>query len=179
SLGATRSRVSITATIRRKTSRLFGRNALNTPGIDDSPTQIEPLRAKRSWFGSVGARFYRQDCMLRESHESSQNVQVELQEDTGTPSTTTTATSASSPSETSPARSLGRHRLFRGRGFRLQSLPAKFRRGGAAIFRWSSSSGPSDEDKENMPMLDPPASTRPDYTGSWSSFRLGVHKAVR
>ncbi|KAK4242475.1 hypothetical protein C8A03DRAFT_11330 [Achaetomium macrosporum] len=168
SIRTARSRLPIAATIRRRTSRLFGNNATATKDNNPQPIQGPLLKTKRSWFNSVGARFARQDRFALDSQESSQDAQVELREEART-----TDTSLPS-SDDSQARSSTRRRLFSG----LQSLPAKFRRGGAALFGRSSSSSFSDEGRENTPMLTVPAARLPD-TGSWSSFRMGVQKAVQ
>lgn len=184
SLPATRSRESIVATIRRRTSRIFGRDVPDMPENTASSIPAGPLGNKRSWFDSIGARFSRKDQAAPElEQQSSQDARVELREVAGTSSTSSTASTTtptgSSPSGTSPARSHQKRRFLRGgRAFKLQSLPAKFRRGGAAIFRWSSSSGSSTDDKEDAPMLNA-ANTRVVSTGSWNSFRIGVPKNPR
>jgi hypothetical protein len=142
--------------------------AANTPQPNPPPS----LKSKRGWFHSVGARFQRHDDAAPESSESSQEVLVELEESRGT------ANSQSSP-ETSPSPlpSPGRRRLFNSNRLRLHSLPARFRRRRAALF--SRSSSLSDEDKENSPALTAPRPANASNTGSWSSFRSGVQRAVR
>jgi hypothetical protein len=126
------------------------------------------LKTKRSWFNSVGARFSRQGPFALDSQERSQDTQAGLR---GAARTTDTSSPSSDGSQ---ARSSTRRRLFSG----LHSLPAKFRRGGAALFGRSSSSSLSDEGREHMPMLTVSTARLPD-TGSLSSFRMGVQKAVR
>ncbi|KAK4043277.1 hypothetical protein C8A01DRAFT_43765 [Parachaetomium inaequale] len=173
SLGTSRSRLSIVATLRRRTSRLLGRKGTAAASTaDNTPQLIQPesVKSKRSWFHSVGARFHRHDHTLLESSESSQGIQVEMEE------TSRTNTNPPSSPEISPSPSPTRRRLFRGRHLRLHSLPAKFRRRGAALF--SRSSSLSDEDKENFFTL-PARPVHASNTGSWSSFRSGVQRAVR
>ncbi|KAK3301610.1 uncharacterized protein B0T15DRAFT_317422 [Chaetomium strumarium] len=168
SIRTARSRMSITATIRRKTSRLFGNDVTDAADNRSQSIRGPPLRTKRSWFNSVGVRFARQDGFALDVQESSQDAQVALREKART-------TDTSSPSsDDSHARSSTGRRLFSG----LQTLPAKFRRGGAALLGRSSSSSLSDEGRENMPMLTVSPARLPD-TGSLSSFRIGVQKAVR
>ncbi|KAK4153692.1 hypothetical protein C8A00DRAFT_15102 [Chaetomidium leptoderma] len=175
SLETSHSRLSIVTSLRHRTSRLFGRNVAVTNTADNTPQAIQPrpLKNRHSWFHSVGARFHRRDHTVLESSESSQDFQVELEECPGRINT------PSSP-ETSPPRSPVRRRFFRSR-LRLQSLPTKFRRGGTALFRRASSSSFSDEDKENFPVPTRPTARPADTpnTGSWSSFRSGVQRAVR
>ncbi|KAH6841137.1 hypothetical protein B0I37DRAFT_232194 [Chaetomium sp. MPI-CAGE-AT-0009] len=172
SLSTSRSRKSIVTGLRRKTSRLFGRNATNSATPDNSPQPIQPdsLKSKRSWFHSVGSRFHRHGHAVLESSESSQGIQVEMEE---TPHTTNPPSS----SETTPPRSPMRRRRFRSR-LRLHSLPARFRRRGVTVLTRSPSR--SDEDKENFITVTGPAgSGGASNTGSWSSFRSGVQRAVR
>jgi hypothetical protein len=175
SLRTSRSRRSLVATLRRKTSHLIRRNAAVTNTADSTPVPIhhEPPRNKRSWFHSVGARFQSHDHAALESSESSQDVQVELEEGSGL------VNPPSSP-EISPSRSPERRRTFGGR-LRLHSLPSRIRRRSAAFFRRTSSSDPSDEDKENLSVLamPPPRPVNSSNAGSWSSFRSGVQRAVR
>ncbi|KAK3296278.1 uncharacterized protein B0H64DRAFT_374389 [Chaetomium fimeti] len=82
SLSTSRSRKSIAASLRHKTSRLFGRNATNIATTDNTPVPIqpEPLKGKHGWFHSVGSRFHRHDHAAPESSESSQGIQVEMEE---------------------------------------------------------------------------------------------------
>jgi hypothetical protein len=177
SLEASPSRVSLVATLRRRTSTIFRRNAITmtpaTPSAaDNTPRTIqhESVKNKRGWFHSVGARFQRHDDAAPGSSESSQVVLVELEESPGT------VNPQSSP-ETLPSPSPGRRRHFTSSRLRLHSLPAKFRRRRTAIF--SRSSSLSDEDKENSPALNAPRPVNASNTGSWSSFRSGVQRAVR
>ncbi|KAL2134190.1 hypothetical protein VTI74DRAFT_811 [Chaetomium olivicolor] len=172
SLRTSRSRHSIVATIRRKASRLFGRDVTNTVDKHSQPIEVHPPPPKRNWFSSVGARFSRRNHRALDSQESSSSndVRAECWEMTGT------IAPPSSP-ELSPTRSSTRRRMFGSSRFRLHSLPAKFRRGAAGVFRPSSSTSLSD-DFGNIPAVSVPA-PRLTPTGSWSSFRIGVQKAVR
>ncbi|KAK4250578.1 hypothetical protein C7999DRAFT_38418 [Corynascus novoguineensis] len=175
SLQTSGSRLSIVATLRRKTSRLVTRDiaviTANTVDNTPQPVQPRPPTSKRSWFQSVGARFHRHDHVALESSESSQEIRMELDE------TSPTTNSPSSP-EILPSQSPVRRRHFRGR-LRLHSLPARFRRRRATLF--SRSSSLSDSDKENFLTMPAPRA-RPGMVsnaGSWSSFRSGVQRAVR
>ncbi|KAH6627615.1 hypothetical protein F5144DRAFT_621762 [Chaetomium tenue] len=172
SLNTSRSRKSIVASLRHKTSRLLGRNATNNATADNTPQplQPEPSKSKRGWFHSVGSRFHRHDHIALGSSECSQEIQVVMEE---APQKTD---SPSSP-ETTPPRSPMRRRRFRSR-LRLHSLPARFRQRGVSLF--SRSPSLSDEDKENFVVVAAPArSGEGSNTGSWSSFRSGVQRAVR
>ncbi|KAK4123997.1 hypothetical protein N657DRAFT_436883 [Parathielavia appendiculata] len=174
-------RRSLVASLHRKTSHLLGRNPVITNTADNTPLPVHPgpLRSKPSWFHSVGARLQskRHNHAVIQSSDSSQEIEVELEEGSGM------INPPSSPEispETSRSRSPERRRTFSGR-LRLRSLPAKIRRRSAALFRRTSSSNPSDEDKENLSLLEtPPAGpVNSPNTGSWSSFRSGVQRAVR
>lgn len=174
SANTSHSRLSIVATVRRKTSRLFGRNAANINAADTIPQlgQSESLNSGRGWFISVGARFHgRHDDTALELSKSPQEPHMELQESSGT---TNSPYSPNTPSSRPPVR----RRLFRGR-LRLHSLPAKFRRRKIALP--SRSRSPSNEDKENFLVMTAPTVRPADApnAGSWSSFRSGAQKAVR
>ncbi|KAK3900283.1 hypothetical protein C8A05DRAFT_17401 [Staphylotrichum tortipilum] len=187
SLDTSRSRTSIVASLRRRTSRLLGRHGAVTPAPtpDNTPQPIHttpPSKSKRNWINSVGARFRRTDRTALGSSDSSQDAHVELRETADTPK------SASSPHALPvPQQLIGRHRrLFSSGRTRLHSLPARIRRRGSSIFRRASSSSLSDEGKENFVERDPgrtpsrpTSSANTANTGSWSSFRSGVQRAVR
>lgn len=173
SLSTSRSRKSIVSSLRHKTSRLLGRNVTNNATADNTPQRVQPdpPKGKRGWFHSVGSRFHRHDHIALGSSECSQEIRVVMEE-------APQKTNPPSSPETTPPRSPMRHRRFRSR-LRLHSLPSRFRRRGITLF--SRSPSLSDEDKENcITMTGPPA--RPgevSNTGSWSSFRSGVQRAVR
>lgn len=186
SLDTSRSRTSIVASLRRRTSRLLGRHGPVTPAdttLDNTPQPLHaaPGKSKRNWINSVGARFRRTDHTALGSSDSSQDAHVELRETTATPKP------ASSPEVLPAPQPLGRHRrLFSSGRTRLHSLPARIRRRGSSIFRRASSSSLSDDGKENENFVVPgrnPARTASSgntaNTGSWSSFRSGVQRAVR
>lgn len=181
------SRSSLVATLRRKTSTIFRRNPITMTAITAStaentsqptqPIQAESEKSKRGWFHSVGSRFHRQDHAAPESSESSQD-EIEMEESAGTANSQSSPETSPSPSpETSPSPPPGRRRLFSSRRLRLHSLPARFRRRRTALF--SRSSSLSNEDKENSPSLTAPRPVNASNTGSWSSFRSGVQRAVR
>lgn len=174
SLNTSRSRKSIVASLRHKTSRLLGRNVTTKNATADNtpqPLQPDPPKSKRGWFHSVGSRFHRHDHIALGSSECSQEIQIVMEE---APQKTN---SPSSP-ETTPPRSPMRRRRFRSR-LRLHSLPSRFRRRGVSLF--SRSPSLSDEDKENFVAVAGPAarSGEGSNAGSWSSFRSGVQRAVR
>ncbi|KAK4106913.1 hypothetical protein N658DRAFT_491536 [Parathielavia hyrcaniae] len=160
-------RRSLVATLRRKTSYLLSRNPALANTADNAPLPVHQtaLRSKRNWFHSVGARFQiqRHDHVAIRSSESSQEIQVELEEGSGM------INPPSSPEmspEISPSRSPERRRTFSGR-LKLNSLPARIRRRSAALFRRPSLSNHSDEDKENFSLLEtPPRPVNPSNTGS-------------
>ncbi|KAK4141671.1 uncharacterized protein C8A04DRAFT_38943 [Dichotomopilus funicola] len=179
--GTSSPRGSIVDSLRRKTSRFLLRRdtpIVLTATVDNSIAQdvaARPLiKTKRGWFQSVGSRFHSQGRHAAlGSSGSSQYLQIEMAESpSSSPPTDPVSTPEISPALTPPKR----HRL-KGR-FQLNTLPARFRRRKVDVF--SRSPSLSDEDKENF--LDQSAPVRPGYavnTGSWSSFRFGVHKAVR
>ena len=204
SLKTGRPRRSFVGSIRSKTSRFFGRsiamttsaditNAADITGTADTisiadsiaqpvqaPVQTSPAKTRRSWFNSVGARFHRHGRRaILLSSDSEQCVRVELEDATGVADQPSALERRRSPSPIS-------RRLFgTRRHLRLQSLPNKLRRS-SSVFRRSSSSL-SDKGKENFVNLVSPApptessfnAANAANTGSWSSFRSGVQRAVR
>jgi len=174
SIKTSRSRRSIVTSLRSKTSRLFGRtlNDTNTAQEISHPSRASPVRSKRRWFNSVGARFHRQDRTVLESSDKFQDARVELSTSPGT-------ANPPSPRERSPSPSPIGRRPF-GRRRRVPSFPTQFRRPSASTFRRSSSSL-SEKGKENLVELAGPVELPANAanTGSWSSFRSGVQRAVR
>ncbi len=202
SLKTSRPRRSFVGSIRSKTSRFFGRNtaipknaditttvdSTNTADITSAadiisiadsirqPVQTSPVKTRRSWFNSVGTRFHRHGRRtILLSSDSEQCVHVELEDATGVSDQPSALERPRSPSPIS-------RRLFgTRRNLRLQSLPSKLRRS-TSVFRRSSSSL-SDKGKENFVSPAPPAESSTNVatanTGSWSSFRSGVQRAVR
>ncbi|KAL2159592.1 hypothetical protein VTH06DRAFT_2161 [Thermothelomyces fergusii] len=189
---ASQSRLSITASLRYRASSLLGRGATANPVAsnddddnnngednDDSTAYqnpqtlgAHPLKNRRDWFRSLGARLHRHRHVILASSESSHGVQLESEENAhaaGLPSSSETTPSLSSPA---------RRRSLRGR-LRLSSLPARFRR--RATARFSRPSSLSDSDKENFlaVAVPPPRPRTVSNPGSWSSFRSGVQRAVR
>ena len=139
------------------------------------PVQAPPVKTRRSWFNSVGARFHRQDrTVLKSSDSGSHYGPVELEDASGM--TNRPPPSLERPRSPSP---ISRRLFGTRRRFRLHSLPNKLRRSASVFCR--SSSSLSDKGKENA--VDLPAPPRPltnaPNTGSWSSFRSGVQRAVR
>lgn len=174
SIKTSRSRRSIVTSLRSKTSRLFGRNLNDTNAAEEipHPAQPSPAKSKRRWYNSVGTRFRRHDRTILESSDGSQDAHVEL-------STSPGAANFASPRMRSRSPSPISRRLF-GRRRRVPSFPAQFRRPSASTFRRSSSSL-SEKGKENLVDLADPIEppTNASNTGSWSSFRSGVQRAVR
>ncbi len=140
------------------------------------PVQASSAKTKRSWFNSVGTRFHRHGRRtILLSSDSEQCVHVELEDATGVADQPSALEIPRSPSPIS-------RRLFgTRRHLRLQSLPSKLRRS-TSMFRRSSSSL-SDKGKENLmsPAIRAEGSAliTAANTGSWSSFRSGVQRAVR
>ncbi|KAJ4292144.1 hypothetical protein N0V88_005772 [Collariella sp. IMI 366227] len=86
SVKTSRSRASVVASIRHKTSSFFGRNVTNMADKDSQPIQVQPPPAKRHWFTSVGLRFSKGNHQALNSHESSSSdeARAEYWEQAGT-----------------------------------------------------------------------------------------------
>lgn len=183
--GTSSPRSSIVASLRHRTSRLLLRREspiVLTAVMDNNIAQdaaARPLnKTKRGWFQSVGSRF-RRDQYHKGQHAalgssgSSQEIQIEMEDSPSSPAPSDPVSTPEISPVLTPAK---RHRL-KGR-FQLNTLPARFRRRKVGVL--SRSPSLSDEDKENFLNRSAPARSGDAVnTGSWSSFRFGVHKAVR
>lgn len=173
SIKTNRSRRSIAATLRRKTSRLFG----GSKGDGDAHP-----KHKRHPLGSISLRFSRHaPTVLDASPQGSRDDQSELG-DLRDMASTPSASGASASSAWSP-RSPVRARPPRVSSFGLLSLPRRNSRQGTAehevVSVSSASSVYEEEDKENtIPFLTIPPARRFDTEDS-SSFCSDVQRAVQ
>ncbi|KAK0748862.1 hypothetical protein B0T21DRAFT_357410 [Apiosordaria backusii] len=179
-----KARLSIFATLRRKTSRIFvnKNNSSHTPesSTDHQPQQswsTEPNQ-RRSWFNTVGGRFHQRQS-IRDHFEHDRRAE------TPTPTTPTPYSARDGPTPNSPVR-----RLLRTSSSMFLSLRGRFHQD--SLNSPSSHEEDHDDDEESdyassicdtdipkAPVLALPATLKARGPDRRSSFQLGVQKAVQ
>ncbi|KAL2020349.1 hypothetical protein VTK56DRAFT_8478 [Thermocarpiscus australiensis] len=164
-------RLWLVSVFRRKTSRLFGNKAIDT--ADNHFRSVVSLRNRPTWFDSVRIRLYRRDRPGIETNHFSPDAEFDFFEDPAGTASTASAT------ETSSSGSPARRRVFSTPDFVLRSLPWRSRRQEVVVREEVSTSSDSSlgvGTKENVSALTMLSGRN---MGSYSSFRLGVRRALR